>query len=163
MSIEHTHRSYRDRTGRYRSGDDFRQQQRLGAPAEAVAEMAKPKRPPDATPTATAKRGPGRPPKPVTNQPIETAEPAASAPSAPSAPVVEATKPAAAPVVATTSDVSKEKLSKAMSQLIKANLRDTVVKILGEHGAGSISALAPSEYAAAYAKSIAATPAEFLA
>lgn len=112
-------------------------------------------------PAATQKRGPGRPPKAATPSVEASAEPAASAPPAPSTPApVATTTPAPTPQVAATTNVTKEMVSNQMVKLIKANLRDTVVKILGEHGAQSISALAPSEYEAAYAKAVKATPAD---
>lgn len=96
---------------------------------------------------AVAKRGPGRPPKATTAQAesVPNTTPAAAVPeSAASAPAGSATK---------------EQTQNALVALIKANKRDTVVKILGEHGAQSVSALAPEHYAAVYAKALAATPA----
>jgi hypothetical protein len=97
----------------------------------------------------TIKRGPGRPPK------------AAAAPADQPAPVAQETasvQPAPTPSTANTS-VTKEQVAGAALALIKANKRDTVVKILGEHGAQSVSALASEHYAAAHAKFVAATPA----
>lgn len=125
--------------------------ERIATALEAIAgkSTAPAPAPEQPTETAPAKRGPGRPPKAV------------AAPAAEPAPAVEApaavSTPTASPVG--TSSVTKEQTQNALVALIKANKRDTVVKILGEHGATSVSALAPEHFAAVHAKAIAATPA----
>ena len=121
--------------------------ERIATALEALAGKSTSPAPAPEQPTETAptKRGPGRPPKAV------------AAPAAEPAPVVEvpvvASTPSAPPAGAT-----KEQTQNALVALIKANKRDTVVKILGEHGAQSVSALAPEHYAAVHAKALAATP-----
>lgn len=106
----------------------------------------------------TVKRGPGRPPKSATPVTTETAEPAATAPVAP--PAVPTAGPVApsAGTAAPAQAVTKEMVSNAGIALIKANLRDTLVGILAQHSADSISALAPSAYADVHAAMVAATP-----